>query len=353
MRTPFLVALVVALALALGTPRRAGAADAPSRVAVVRPASDDPLLREANTRLRAELTASGFEVTEVDRAPGDSRSEVEAESENTGSFATVFMDRSGGSAFADVWIGDRVTGKTVVRRLRVGAAPNAASLLAIRALELLKASLLEVAAAGPRTAEETPRREPPKDVMRFVEPSLPVREPPPSRFFEGAALGVGAFALDGLRGIGFALGPTILVSHGLSGPVFGRFLIAAPLVGSSFDEAEGTASLRQELFSLDVGVAHHVTRALDVFGHAGFGAYHLHVTGSAREPFRSTSDDVLSVLGAAGGGVALRVGRRIALTADASAIGLVPQPGVKIAGRRAGSAGAPSLGLSFGVLVGL
>ena len=57
--------------------REARADGARSRVAVVRSSSSDRVLREADTRLRAELLDAGFEVVEVDRAPGDSRSEVE------------------------------------------------------------------------------------------------------------------------------------------------------------------------------------------------------------------------------------------------------------------------------------
>jgi hypothetical protein len=50
------------------------------------------------------------------------------------------------------------------------------------------------------------------------------------------------------------------------------------------------------------------------------------------------------------GGVA-RVSERVAFTAEVMALLLVPQPVVVIADRDAGRAGAPSLGLSLGVVV--
>lgn len=359
-RAAMLSWLAVPFVLAVwGTARTAGARETRSRVAVVRSASNDPLLREASTRLRAELVAAGFEVVEVDRIPGDGRSEVESSPSTGGggsagsasdeSFATVAMTRAGAGALADVWIGDHVTGKTVVQTLRVGAAPNAAAVLAIRALELLRASLLEVAAA-PR-ASEAPL-DTPKDVLKWVEPSLPDHAPPPADLFEGGALGVGAIALHGLRGIGLALGPTLRVSHGIAAPWFGRLTLTGPLIGPSLEEKEGTATVRQEFASLDLGLS---TRQapLGFFAWAGAGAYHLHTSGSATAPFRSTSDDVFSFLLTAGIGGVARVARRLAVTADLSAIGVVPRPVVIVSNRAVGSAGGPSLGMSLGLVVGL
>jgi hypothetical protein len=91
----------------------AGARATRSRVAVVRSASNDALLREAGTRLRAELVAAGFEVVEVDRTPGDGRSEVEGSSspspraesgaEGEDNVATVAMNRARARALADGW----------------------------------------------------------------------------------------------------------------------------------------------------------------------------------------------------------------------------------------------------------
>ena len=79
----------------------------------------------------------------------------------------------------------------------------------------------------------------------------------------------------------------------------------------------------------------------------------MHTDGSAVPPYRGASGDVVSFLWCAGIGGLARVGSRVALTADLAAVFLDPQPIVVIAGRDAGSAGAPSIGASLGVLVGL
>jgi hypothetical protein len=336
--------LLVTLPVALET---SGQADgARSRVALVRSSSSDPVLREASTRVRAELIDAGFEVVEVDRAPGDPRSEVEDAAPTTTSFATVAMNRAPNGAFADVWISDHLTGKTVVRRIEVGAGPNATAVLAIRALELLRASLLEVAAKAPPSE---PPMSAPNDVMKWIAPALPPA--PAAPVLQGSALGLGALALHGLSGIGIAVGPTASFSHGV-GPWFARVTLAGPLLGPELHAAAGSATVRQELAAGAVGWASE-PKPLGVYAWVGAGGFDLHTDGSAVAPNRGFSRDVVSFLWTAGVGGLARVGPRIALTADLTAVFLDPQPIVVIAGKDAGSAGAPSVGGALGVLVGL
>jgi len=340
-----LASLSLLFALAAAGP--VGAQAARSRVTLVRTPTEDPLLREASTRLRAELEGAGFQVVEIDRGPGDSRIEVEG-TDRKGGIATIAIDRAGAGATADVWISDRVSGKTVVRRLRVGGGPRAAAVLAIRALELLRASLLEVVLPAP--AEEKEPAKAPTDVVRWVEPTLP--EPEQGELLDGVTLGVGVQALHGLDGIGLAIGPTLRAYHGFASHVFGRLVLAGPIGNPTLSEPEGSAAVRQEFLSLDLGWA---TPAAP-FGAlvwVGAGGYHLHTSGTAVPPYHSTSDDVLSLLLTAGIGGVARLGQAIALTAEAGAVGLFPRPIVVIAGRDAGSAGAPSLSVAFSLLVAL
>jgi hypothetical protein len=317
-----------------------------SRVAVVRSSSSDRVLHEAATRLRAELLDAGFEVVDVDRAPGDPRSEVEDAAPDTSSFATIAMSRAPNGAFADVWISDRVTGKTVVRRLEVGAGPSATTVLAIRALELLRASLLEIAAKAP-SAE--PPISAPNDVVNWVAPALPPT--PATPVLQGTALGVGALVLHGLRGIGLGVGPTVNFSRG-AGPWFLRVMLAGPLIGPELRAAAGSATIRQELAALALGWASD-PQPLGAFAWVGVGGFDLHSSGSAVAPYRGISGDVASFLWTVGLGGLARIGPRVALSVELMAISLDPQPVVVIAGNDAGSAGTPSIGASLGVLVGL
>ncbi len=348
-----LVALAcAAAACALVLAPAAAAQSRRSRVALVRSDSSDRLLRDASTRLRAELKSAGFEVVEVEQAPqgtpGDARAEVEHAAGSGGSFATVSLNRASFGAFADVWISDHITGKTVVRRLEVGSASNAAAVLAIRALELLRASLLEL--AEPQRPSE-PVVAPPKDVLRFVQPALPPSVPPRHPAFAGTALGVSVLGLQGTGGLHAALGPSLRLQYGF-GRVFGRLSLAGPLLGPEPARAEGRAVVRQELASVDIGLATAVRR-FGAFGWVGTGVFHLHTAGSAASPYRAVSDDVLSWLSNAGVGGVARLGSQTLLSAELGVLWLLPHPVVVIAGKDSGSAGVPSVSLAVGVLVGL
>jgi hypothetical protein len=344
-----ILVVLVQIVVAPAFEESARAEGAPSRVALVRSSSNDRVLHEAATRVRAELLAAGFEVVDVDEAPGDPRSEVENAAPETSSFATIAMNRAANGAFADVWISDHVTGKTVARRLEVGSGENATAVLAIRTLELLRASLLEVAAKVP-PAE--PPMAAPVDVVKWIEPALPAAAPAPAPSpLRGTALALGALALHGLRGIGLAIGPTLGVSHGI-GPWFARLALAGPLLGPNLQTSTGSATVRQELGALELGWAS-VPRPVGVNAWIGAGGYDLHTDGSAATPYRATSGDVVSFLMTAGLGVLFEIGPRVGVTADVTALVVDPQPVVVIAGRDAGGAGLPSLGGSLGVVVGL
>jgi hypothetical protein len=130
-------------------------------VAIVRSPDATPLMREATTRLGAELLAAGFDTVEVD-APRqvDARGAIEEAGEGAGAFATLSLRPVARSKAIDVWISDLMTHKTSVRRIAVvvrkkGAASRA---IAHRAVELLRASLLEVESPPPKAATRSSRR---------------------------------------------------------------------------------------------------------------------------------------------------------------------------------------------------
>src|SRR5260370_19947414 len=131
---------IVAALVTLAPLARAEAA----RVALVHDEHPDALELRTLTRLRAELAAAGFEVTEIARTKGDGREAAEVEPPLAGVFATIAIAPRSADA-ADVWVSDRITGKTLMRRVesRSERGTDVAAVLAVRAVELLQASLLE------------------------------------------------------------------------------------------------------------------------------------------------------------------------------------------------------------------
>src|SRR5579859_3654622 len=70
---------MAALAFAAITTTAAASRAGRSRVALVRPAEENATVREAITRMRAELAAAGFDVVEIDAGKDeDPRASVEA-----------------------------------------------------------------------------------------------------------------------------------------------------------------------------------------------------------------------------------------------------------------------------------
>jgi hypothetical protein len=232
----WLVPLSLSLALMSG---RALANGLP-RVALV---TADPT-STTSTRLAAELRGLGVEVVvvPVDETQSLGRAALEQLARTDGAFAAVRVIRV--AAEVEVWIADRVTGKTVVREVRAGAgdAGSRDDTIAVGTVELLRASLLEV------TVEpQTPHGEvtPPAAVTRLV--AVPRRvlartakTPEPPLF--GVALGP---ALDtGIGGLGPSLGLELAVRWQSAGAWGLEALAATPLGSATVASSQGSAEIR-------------------------------------------------------------------------------------------------------------
>jgi hypothetical protein len=138
-------------------------------VVILRPERTDPDLDRALVHLQGELTAAGFAVSVVAVDEPVTPAVLRRVGEEQQAFATLTVLRANGNTTADVWIGDRVTGKTSVRTLATTSSERSGKILAIRAVDLLKTSLIEVETSG----------EPPPEVVGVAPPS---RSRPGPRF---------------------------------------------------------------------------------------------------------------------------------------------------------------------------
>jgi hypothetical protein len=320
------IAAVAALAVPLGA--------APSRVALIHDPNPSPLEQRTLIRLRGELTAAGFEIADAERRAGDAREAAEEEPPVAGVFATIAIVPRAPEA-ADIWVADRITGKTVVRRVQASPGSNGdvAAILAVRAVELLQASLLEAIEPAPREERA------PAPLPSAVSQWMSQREPPAS-FSLDAGLGV----LVASGGIGPAVLPALGLSYRATADVSLRLRAAGPAFASNLDVSLGTISVRQELLSLDLvyrpPVAAGAVRPLLL---AGAGAYHLAVSGTAETPYHGRTDAVFAAHADLGAGAVFGLGRRVSILADARALVVVPKPFVRAAGQEVASAGRPSV----------
>jgi hypothetical protein len=373
---------VVLGSLALSSPARGGGA----LVALVRPQGASALVTDATARLSAELGAAGFSVRIVEGSGGaDARAEVERVE---GSFATISIVALARGAAADVWIADRVTGKTVVRRVDVAdpGAATAASDLAVRSVELLRASLLEIHEQPP------PRRALPEEIARFAGPRAPpapaatphaapptVSPPPPPALAAGASraaraspaapppepsppaappatpgprasLEVAAALLASSEG---GAAPLALLRLSLSLPRrLSLRLSAAPAATAlTLAAPQGTVEVRQWLAGLELAYAFTPEEArLRPMVALGGGVYGLRVDGSALAGYVGEHNEAASGFVAAGAGLGVRVTEGIVALADVETLVLLPGRAVTAVGTPLAHLGRPAFLPALGLV---
>lgn len=169
-------AAVLLVSLALGAPARGESA---RRVVLVVPEASGTLATEVLTRVRGELQAARFEVeSEVVGNNGDRRGTVERalrKADARVAFGIFFA-----SGAAEIWVSDAISGRSVVQTLPLGAAApeRRAAVLAVKAVDLLKATLAEVWVAAPPAP--SPPAVPPPPTRPAPEPAAsPAPSPPP------------------------------------------------------------------------------------------------------------------------------------------------------------------------------
>jgi hypothetical protein len=329
-------------ALLLGLCRPAHAAEAP-RVLLVRPSAAAPAVQTALVRVEGELTADGFEVVPIEAPAGSTSAMSMLQAENTGPATTVGLFLSADGTSAELWVVDKLTDKTVVRRLATSGQPEnmLPEVLAVRAVELLRASLLELtlernsAALASRAA-----------LNRATEwAARPVRNVPPVWGIEtGAAViwnpsqvepafvsvGRGRFALEEtlhLRASFIGLGTRPQVTSATGSASVAQWCALAELIFAPLREAT-------------------VRPAFSV----GAGAFHTSVSGTAVWPYQGLRTSHWAFAADAGLGLSLRIGSRLELASEMHALWLTPEPVVRFVNEDGPHLGRPGVVGSLSLL---
>lgn len=328
----------------------AGSAAGSERVVLI--ASNDAESEEVVHQVAGELRAAGFKVVTRARDSAPNARELETIARETRSFAAIALWVPEGTFEAEVWVVDLVTGKTVLRRLDdqpEGATRS--SIFALKAVELLQASLLELD-TGRKPLGEVEASPPVERLVLSARP--PERQPrPPIPELPKPSLSWSLLAGGSVTGGPGGIPPTVAPSLGLAWrphPSWsGQLWFTGPsLVTLGGDE--GTATLDQELLLLRVS---HQWLAPDPYLGAyvvgGVGAYRLGARGSANPPYESTSAEVWSAAAVIGPGATFSLSEGLRFFVELDAVWLMPQPEIQFAGRRVAVAGHPWFVGTFGV----
>lgn len=330
----FVAAVTVMILLLVSSDAKAAA----PRVALWLSGPADRQRMEIETRLRAELAIAGFESTMLDESISSERESLERAARSSGSFAAIAVVRRAGFD-ADMWVADRVTGKTAFRRVRFEAeSADAAAIFAIRAVELLRASLLELTELHPSRGEL-----PSTERMRaWIAPPHAKPEVPTYEAHVGAAAvaSPGGIPAGAALALGFSWKPLPWWAGCIEG--------WGPVI-THLGNREGTATVDQEAALVFARLEPLRSRALEPFGRVGAGAYHLGAKGRASAPYESRYGQVWAAIGAVGLGLRSSGLRPLSIAASLDALFMAPRPGVKFANETIAVGGRPTLVGTVGV----
>jgi hypothetical protein len=318
-----------------------GASAHAARVVLVSPKSPDPTITEALNRIRGELAAEGFDVVVVDAfQEADLESTFGNTDADSGSLAAIGLSVDEGTHIAELRVVDHATNKTVLRRTPVidAKTPHAAEVLSIRAVELLRASLLELVLERPAASEQTPRASPEvRQAADWAARKLPAEREPQWGF----EAGVGVLADFG--GVPPALVGVLRVRRILVGPLSLRVTAAGLGTTAHVDAQAGTASMTQGLGLVEAVLALWPKSMVHPVVSLGAGALYAGVQGQADWPYLGRSSSEWALAFDAGMGADIRMGRHFAISCEAHLFVARPYPVVEILGSDAARSGEPSV----------
>jgi hypothetical protein len=302
-----------------------------NRILLVRTASHDA----ATSRVRAELESEGWQVLEVDAR----REPLEAVASARSAVAAIRVESN--PPAAEVWVADPVTGSTSSDEMLAGERGSDA-VLAVRAVEVLRARLLKVGIVAPQLARPAPavRIEPPR-------PSPPPPPPPaaPHRPWWASA----GSAVIGSQG---RLGPAVGVSLSASVEVHDRALVRlrlwVPGTAARLSEPEGETSVWLGLAALGPGIELFRPEARwSSRGSLGVGGLVFHYRGEADPPYHGRSSTLLTSVAVAAWDLGYRPDPRLGIRLEPMVGVAIPRPVVRVVDRTATRWGRPWFGLSL------
>ncbi|MES1208025.1 MAG: hypothetical protein ABUS79_18985 [Pseudomonadota bacterium] len=346
------LACVAAVALLAATGAGFAAAPAPlPRVVLVRPAAAPPSVTEALVRLRGELIGAGFDADVLDLPLGaDVRASLEKfapPASGASATALVAVVASADPGTAELWVIDRVTGKTVVRRVNAAAGDPArvAEILAVRAVELLRASFLELAITPATEAAPRPATTP--AVERWATAPLDSRD----WTWAIEAGGATAAAVSGPWNVFL---PVARIERAFGRRACVRVGFAGLGTASRVTTPNGYADLSQTVVVAETVLRFRRGQRLEPLISAGVGALRLDADAHPSATYQAVGGARWGAAGDLGAGVRVPLrGRRLEVGAEAHAVFAQPYPTAQYFGHEVARVGRPTLLATVTLLGGL
>jgi hypothetical protein len=291
-------------------------------------------------------------------AGAEPRATVEAigrELDPLAAFAIFPGAKSGtGQPTAEIWVSDRQKDKATVQRMRVDPqdADRSAAVLAVYAVELLKASLADlwIPAAARRTEIPPPAVPPAPDVP--AAPASPY-------VLDGFAFELAGGVLAQAGGLDATWTPALRVSVGNGRGLALRLGIAAAGQTIGVANQTGSASLNHQLATLEGVIAFRPAARLQPFLGVGGGAYRIGIAAVSNDQtdqsaWLDNTSQTWAGVAAATAGAMIALGRHLALVASGDAMLFLPRPVITLgdgADATVGRGGRPAFLVTAGLLV--
>jgi len=318
-----------------------------TKVTVVEPPADDRILVEAGARIRSELDAANLSNRAVTCAGGVGSAGCDA----TSSAAAIALSRQDGLATIRV-IATLPDGYELHRLIRVSPAAGGddPSVLAVRAVELLRDIYLDVPRDFPRREAPKPQAEPPRPVVRMEAPPIAPADHKGLRMFLGAAV------LGGRMGLGPAVAPVLGAALPLSRGVSLTASASGPF-GKLVSDKVGNAATTTQALAMVGGRYELQLRGVSPFVVLATGVHYIRAEGTpvpeTETKVATASVSAIAPLFAFGAGVSFWVRRWLAATIQVEEFYTQPITDVIINRQVVGRAGGPSLLAQAGLSVSL
>jgi hypothetical protein len=311
-------------------------ADSP-RVFLVRSSSSTASAKEAMNRIEGELTAEGFHVAIVD-SPGGPESSGGLEQDAVSIELAVDADERA----AELRVVDHLTNKTVVRHTKIETqeASQVAQVLAVRAVELLRASLVEllIRSHPPPAAATSPAVKLAADrASTWAAGGLELQRDSTWGFDAGSAALVGFDRIEpaimGLVRARLVLGRAFQLRATLAG------LGTTPHVPA----LSGSATVTQDIGLLELVATPWSDAVLSPVVSLGAGPFYMAVDGNAASGFKGLQNSAWAVAIDSGAGLTLRISESFDISLEAHAFLTRPYLVTRFAGVDGAAISQPSL----------
>ena len=318
-------------------------------VAIVRPPNPSPDLTETLSRLHGELLSVGLEV-EIADGPAvsglgttDWRVWLEELVAERGVDAVIDIVGDVVPVAVEVWLVDKASRRLEVARVALEPnTENPSERLAIRAIEVLRSSFLEIdLAARGRRGEAVAK--PSTTRLSFAEVNQPVSQP--GRF----GVEVGAAALTSLDGVGPAILPLLRFDWAVRSRLVAQAVLAGLGSRPTVATTAGNARVAQQYGVLGGCYRFRSDQWLQPFVALAAGVLRTSVEGQANSPKQGHSADQWSFLLDGSLGAGLRLRGRYFVTLAAHVHVAEPYVAIHFVDEVVATSGSPNLLLTFTV----